>query len=398
MARESGREMDVDIVSSGTGDATGRDAAVRNERAPATPIDLPAEQLIKNLRILFHKHLDEFDRLLDRTTGLCEPGESYYDFEVGDSLLLLRERVWNCGSTIDDDTIKNASKAAKKLVECWQAGLKVKEILPGVFQDEDIFGIYKLSLAKSPVRPFNDVQKEAVHYLKPEDQSTGIHRLQPPEKSQALSLISALLQHWSPAPNEDTYLAFGYAACSNDVEISHLNGLYHKLLIQCVDKVEMFQALWMALKSNTMVSFFEQNGFHRTALDCISGPVRYFVFPPNKRPSVFRHIAFIRASALTEPPPVLRRDYGYQLCKQREEVEKLKKIYGHILRNRDPCALHNSCVGRQLWQLVLETKAPVDLQKDRRFFVNIAPHPELGFESGPDGLKGYEGQLFKKRM
>jgi hypothetical protein len=103
-------------------------------------------------------------------------------------------------------------------------------------------------------------------------------------------------------------------------------------------------------------------------------------------------VQFLRDEASTDPGVHLQRDYGFKLCKGREDVQRLKEVYAAILQKVGPLRLHQACVDRQLLQLAVNVGVDVG-SGDRQA---ISASSGCGYENS-SGLTGREGPLFGRR-
>jgi hypothetical protein len=237
--------------------------------------------------------------------------------------------------------------------------------------------------------------EEAFNSLPFSERGRGVPYMAPPTR-QTLLLLNSLLRKKLPGAHEESYLSFGFASCRNNTESMHLGGLYTALLVDCVDKEESFKAVAQALETDTLVRLFEENGYGADSLRVIPGATAFLRTSSKWRPTVWRLIQFLHAEDVTDPPGYLRRDYGFQWCKGREDVQNLKEIYTRILKKcSSPMELHQACTQSRLWELGLSKQVGITVG-DKRLMQNLVGHPDLGFEDG-EPPKGYENKHFRKR-
>jgi hypothetical protein len=241
--------------------------------------------------------------------------------------------------------------------------------------------------------PLERLLSPARQWLEPSERHLTLRELEPSAKRKVLLLLACLLDSQVPTPAFDIYFDFGFVVCTKPKETMTLAGLYKELLTNCGQKVDMFFELWKALSDNTLVQLFDRYGYE-TFRDEIPVLERFLTAPPGRRPTVWRLIHFLRQEDNTDPSPWLQRDYGFQFCKHREEVERLKSIYRAILQKSRPGELHEACTRGQLVKLGLN-KGIVIEPGNKRLMQNTYGHPSLGFED-EETPKAYGRPFFKK--
>ncbi|KAF2118880.1 hypothetical protein BDV96DRAFT_596693 [Lophiotrema nucula] len=226
--------------------------------------------------------------------------------------------------------------------------------------------------------------------------NTSVPIKQPPQKtashetkSKCALFLSDLMEGLNPHPASNSYLTFGYVACEGEDEHQRLGGIFKELLVDSTDRVGTFNDFCLALEQGTMVQFLDNNGYElfREAIPRLE---EFFTTPSASRPTVWRLIQFLRNENATDPDPYMMRDYGFNLCKQRDQVLRLKNVYAQVLQKIDPMKLHYACVEGRLNQLRVEHRIYIE-EEDMRFLQNWHAQPGLGRE-GEDGIR-----LFKNK-
>jgi hypothetical protein len=244
-----------------------------------------------------------------------------------------------------------------------------------------------------PEKANNGISDTAMEFLLESDRQCGLAHLDATKKN-ALGLIEAVLHGKIPEPKENAYLLCGFAACRSAKEKAELRQIYSAYLLGRINKTKGFQALCHALEADTLLSLLEESREIREAICGLPGASLFLRISNKRKPTVWRLIQFLDDTA-TEPPAYLRRDYGFQLCKTREEVQVLKDIYSDILDLCGPLELHEACTQRQLLEFARSKGVPV-LPRYQRLMQNTV-HPDLGYET-QTGPKGYEHPLFKRKI
>lgn len=249
--------------------------------------------------------------------------------------------------------------------------------------------------ANSPSNLVPDIFQLALAFLAPEDCNVGHKRLMPVEKQQAFELLVSLRNRENPRPGTCAYYAFGYPSASNDDEAMALGGLYATLLQVEGQERQMFEELWVALRDNALVDYFDQRGWQcfRREIPCAE---KFLNTPPSSRETVWRLIEFLRDEQATEPPRALKRDYGFHICKTREEVIFLKDMLKDLLASLGPKKLHEACIHGRLQEKAVRAKVTIKPQY-RRLLRNHYPYPGLGYEKFKDEYEFAE-PLFKRPL
>ncbi|KAF2710886.1 hypothetical protein K504DRAFT_375422 [Pleomassaria siparia CBS 279.74] len=251
-------------------------------------------------------------------------------------------------------------------------------------------------------------------YLSPPDRETGPNWLQPEAKRQTFLLAAWLSNTANPPPCWSCYYDFGYVTCQNEDEAQLLGGLYNAVLNDPDrgPKEATFEQLWQALDTPSLLIDLLDSCGYLDALRTQLPRLEHFLGTRSEdRPSVWRLIQFVRDTPNTEPHACLRRDYGFDSCTLRDEVQALKYIYGEVLAmtatttktttttqtQTHPLQLHAACIRGTLFEFA-RSKAGAVIVRDehRRLMQNMAPSsPFIGFDNDK-GLKGYTAPLFKK--
>lgn len=227
--------------------------------------------------------------------------------------------------------------------------------------------------------------------LQPSDRFLSIDQLHPPAKQWAFRLLYTILNRQYPLSTDKNYFTFGFVGCRNKEEVNTLAELYRAILDN-VERVDVFRRMWQAVEKNTLGAFFLEEGCADNLVRHLRNVHSYLCSHPSRRPSVWQLITFLHENT-TEPPGILRRDYGFQFCRMREEVLRLKVIYEQILKVADPLDLHSACTQGRLYEFGI-CKGVSIKPNDRRLMQNFKGHADLGFGDGP-AVKGFDGTHFK---
>lgn len=249
---------------------------------------------------------------------------------------------------------------------------------PGPIPAAEVAGSNTGDLAPNTAK---EVFKKGLLYLPPSERHIGLQKLEPIEKRETLLLVRSILENQTPNPSWNCYYLFGFPVCRDEDERQILVELYRVVLTTCSDKVSTFKNLWQALKQNTLPALFEKHGWSH-CYRYIPDLKNFLATPVKKRPSVFRLIQFIQAEESTDPPPCLIRDYGFDICRMREEVTVLKNIYKEMLATQGPRQVHRTCVAGNFQEMVESLGIQVD-KKHHRLLRNQFGDPGLGFEYVP---------------
>ena len=208
------------------------------------------------------------------------------------------------------------------------------------------------------------VLAQARRYLEPADRSIDLSALQPMAKRHAFGLVAALLNGSIPDPEWEAFYVFGFVACRSKAEAQTLGGLYIEILTTSRSKSMVFTHLWHSAEKNQLPQFFDRHGWHgfRSELPELEN---FLGKPSDRRESVYYLIQFLHQENNTDPPVLLNRDYGFHLCRQRDEVESLKHIYREVLNVRTPLQLHHACTSGELRKVVASAGVEVHARHAR---------------------------------
>ena len=251
--------------------------------------------------------------------------------------------------------------------------------------------------SKEPTRVLNPAQK----FLDPEDCDTNPESLQPIAKRYAFELTLLVLEGLIPEPRSNLYYIFGFVVCKDDQAVRTL-GRNYKYILTMADEcgTTVFTKLWQALASDQLWRFFSVYG--RSGIVSEIPNLECFLNTTiDNRSSVYRLIQFLRVKEGTyvDTDPVacggrnLIRDYGFHMCKGREDVEVLKDVYRQAFERFDIFEIHQACVDCCLREKI-GTEIVLD-QRSQRLLQNQGPLPDLGYEKIVSNFKLSQG-LFKK--
>jgi hypothetical protein len=213
--------------------------------------------------------------------------------------------------------------------------------------------INNFKAAVKPVEdPTSDMFLQAREYLSLADRNLGLLQLQPEAKQQTFLLSSALIRRQNPYPNWPGYFEFGYVVCSNDKQMQMLGGLYYAILTDpaCGTRTEIFEELWQALQTNSLVRLIESCGYLDSLRSTLPKLEKFLNTPKDEQPSVWRLVQYVRDKDNTDDPiPELCKDYGFAHCNHnRDNIRILKNVYSMILERTDPINLHVACYRGEL--------------------------------------------------
>jgi hypothetical protein len=230
-------------------------------------------------------------------------------------------------------------------------------------------------------------------YLSKDDQCLGLIRLQPMAKQDTAILVGSVIRGHLLPPGSNAYYQFGFVTCNNKDAERILCDLYEKLLRTNPNQNAIFNKILNSLESNTLTTLFHYKPL-QTLQESIPTLHNFLTTPPQHRPSTYRLIQFLRDTNNEEPPPCLKRDFGFHLCTQRAHVQTLKNLYIEILSKTTPMELHHACENRGLLRFAIKTLGCVDVGM-YRFLRNDAAESGVGFD-GLEGLGRFVQPLFKR--
>ncbi|KAF2443888.1 hypothetical protein P171DRAFT_474034 [Karstenula rhodostoma CBS 690.94] len=227
------------------------------------------------------------------------------------------------------------------------------------------------------------------------DHEKMLSDIHPSIKSAAWHLLAFVLKDRVPEPESEGYYLFGFPACRNEDEIQKLGGLYRAILTSMQTSVAavLTQVCHAVIKCQLPQVFGEHRWeSFRAELPYLEG---FVTTPTEERATVFRLVQFLRSKSDSNPPPVLIRDYGFHLCRMREEVEVLKDIYRRTLGRLSVFDLHHACITNTLLETVQGAGILFEL-KHRRFLKNQGPRPQMGYEKNTLPFQFDQG-IFKNK-
>ncbi|KAF1997248.1 hypothetical protein P154DRAFT_388592, partial [Amniculicola lignicola CBS 123094] len=166
--------------------------------------------------------------------------------------------------------------------------------------------------------------------------------LRPKEKQQTFHLLEILSRLRYPSPVSEVFWMFGFCTCRTIFQTERLAGIYAVILYGLNDQPKAFEALWNALKNNKLHELFHRFGYGDYQSN-IPELQHFFSTSMEHRPTVWRLIQFLRDIDNLNPSNALAEDYGFALCRNHQEVGKLKDIYSKLLGITGPSALHDAC-------------------------------------------------------
>lgn len=230
-------------------------------------------------------------------------------------------------------------------------------------------------------------------YLAAEDKALSLAQFQPKSKQETVQLADTVLRRQLLPTWCDAWYSFGFVTTQSEEEERQLGGLYAAILREAKTPTAIFREMLQALETHTLVRLFDikEYGHFRQLFPQLEHFLRT---PTEKLSSVWRLKHYLRIDRYTEPAPVLKRDYGYQFCKQHQEVALLNDIYTHILAKSSPKELHGAAIHGRIAEFAQQKGVYVE-RKHRRLLQNDYGHPSIGFDNG-DGLEKHRLPLFKR--
>ncbi|KAH7073966.1 hypothetical protein BKA63DRAFT_576318 [Paraphoma chrysanthemicola] len=203
----------------------------------------------------------------------------------------------------------------------------------------------------------------------------------------AAVLLGNLLQ-----VSSDAWFTFGFVATRDQEEERHLGGLYAAILKEAQKPQVIFRELKDAHQNDTLTNLFDSMAYGQFRQQFLRLE-NFLKTPSAARSTVWRLIQYTRCDGYKEPSPVIKRDFGFQLCRNHQDVMLLKDAYTHILANAGLRDLHNACRFGRLAEFAQMSGVPNHAKK-RHLFTNDYPSPFIGFDNGK-GLERHCLPLFK---
>ncbi|KAL6705206.1 hypothetical protein ACN47E_007166 [Coniothyrium glycines] len=248
--------------------------------------------------------------------------------------------------------------------------------------------------SKSTPAQHQDVLSVVRPYLHPDDRSLTLLRMAPDAKRESAELAAFVLRGLPPPCHSAAWLSFGFAAANTPETEGKLAKMYQSILLSGKSPRETFRLLQDALEQNTLVSILDDQDTNVRGL--IPQLSHFLSRPRQERESVWMLKQFTRADEGVDPSPLLQRDYGFKVCRQRDEVERLKRYYEAMLQKMGPRKVHDACVHGRLFQAALSSGLDIPT-RDKRLLSNDGPASFIGFDNGI-GVAGYERAFFKRPL
>jgi len=249
------------------------------------------------------------------------------------------------------------------------------------------------SLSPLPSIPTDDIFAVVRPYLSEEDQAVGLPRLQPASKRDSAQLLGAILRGKLLPKSANAFHTFGFVTLRNESDERTLGGLYAAVLKECTDPPSIFREFMQAVETHTLVDLIKRKEYSHILAQLPSSLSIFLAAPAAERSTVWRLVQFAADESSTSPPVYLQRDYGFKMCRQREEVQRLKDVYWALLKTVDPIELHYACVHGRLYRFAKLRGCAI--AKDERLMNNDSPAEHVGFENGK-GLESYRGPFFRR--
>lgn len=244
-----------------------------------------------------------------------------------------------------------------------------------------------------PSIPTNDIFAVVRPYLSEEDQAIGLLRLQPASKQDSAQLLGAVLRGKLLPKGTNAFHTFGFVTLRNESDERTLGGLYAAILQESTDPPSIFREIMQAVETHTLVDLIKRKEYSHILSQLPSSLSTFLAAPVAERPTVWHLMQFAADESSTSPPAYLQRDYGFKMCRLREEVQRLKDIYWDLLKTVDPIELHYACVHGRLYRFAKLRGSAIP--KDERLMNNDSPAEHIGFENGK-GLETYRGPFFRR--
>ncbi|KAF2818499.1 hypothetical protein CC86DRAFT_336907 [Ophiobolus disseminans] len=232
-------------------------------------------------------------------------------------------------------------------------------------------------------------------YLAHEDRTLALGQLQLASKQETAQLAITVLRGQLLPISCNAWFSFGFVTTRSQEEERQLGGLYAAIFREASTPTAIFREMLQALRTDTLVRLFDIKEYDhfRTLFPQLGS---FLKTPTEKRSTVWRLIHYIRMDVYSDPAPALKRDYGYQFCKNHDEVTLMNSIYNRILLKTSPKELHGACIHGRIVELAQHKGIHVE-PNDRRFLKNDYGYPGLGFDND-EGLARHRLPLFKKTL
>jgi hypothetical protein len=232
-------------------------------------------------------------------------------------------------------------------------------------------------------------------YLPIPDRGRPFYQLQPLAKRETVELLLMTLAREIPTPHAGIYHSFGFVTASTEDQCQRIGGLYQCIITgsENQSKQHIFQDLCHAHASSTIPGLFDREGYgiFRTTMPHLA---EFLSTVPSNRPTVWRLKQYAEMVDASAPSPCLQRDYGFALCRQREEVSRLKAVYGEMLGCMSPLEIHGACLSGSLYENALDNGVMVPDQ-DKRFLINRTPSAILGYDD-ERGTAQFQARFWKR--
>jgi hypothetical protein len=205
-------------------------------------------------------------------------------------------------------------------------------------------------------------------------------------------LLAAVLRGNLLQISSNAWFTFGFVTTRDQEEERHLGGLYSAILQDAQDAQTIFREFSDALESSSLVSLFDARGYghFRKLFPQLES---FLQSATASRSTVWRLVQYIRCDGYTEPSPVIRRDFGFQFCRNHQDVMLLKDLFTQILARAKLRHLHQACLYGRIAEFAQMNGVPIEL-KHRHLLGNDYPYPYIGFDNGK-GLERHRLPLFK---
>ncbi|KAI9875144.1 MAG: hypothetical protein M1823_007535, partial [Watsoniomyces obsoletus] len=155
-------------------------------------------------------------------------------------------------------------------------------------------------------------------------------------------LLAAVLRGNLLQVSSNAWFTFGFVATRDQEEERHLGGLYAAILKEAQKPQVIFRELKDAHQNDTLTNLFDSMAYGQFRQQFLRLE-NFLKTPSAARSTVWRLIQYTRCDGYKEPSPVIKRDFGFQLCRNHQDVMLLKDAYTHILANAGLRDLHNAC-------------------------------------------------------
>jgi hypothetical protein len=199
-------------------------------------------------------------------------------------------------------------------------------------------------------------------YLSPEDKDKNFDQLQPDAKRITVGLYLTLLAGTVPSINQEIWILFGFCTCKNIVMEGELGRVYRAL----IDKCTLYE-FYTNYVSDSLEDLLRSKNI--SGIDSLKAQGVVF---GRQTIGAYR----LKQYVLTEHVPLQRSvgedygfsDYGFNLCRNKKEIQKLRKIYKQLFEHKDfdILRLHEACISGTIYEYANQfVDADANLMRNR---------------------------------